>query len=404
MFSATVISGGRQVPRRRERQRQEHAHPRSSPASTRRRPAPAPTISAKASAPTPQLCASPQGRGGDLAGQDLALFPEMTVAENIAFDGLVGAPRLVNYRAIRGPARAALGKLGVELNLSAPLKSLSISGRQLVAIARALASDAKLSFMDEPAASLTQTETDHLLAVVRTPCPRLCAPWFLLSHRLAEVLDVWSRPIFCATDGWCVRRRGHDPVAVRRKLMTGKHGKPGRSPPATSAMRPIVIKTSGLTREGEYSDVNLTLRAGEGRQSHRLDRRPPHRTRAYAVRHVARRGWLGPPGSARRLREQSRSHRRRNRLRLRRDPLRRWVWCSRNPCANTVITMLKAITGAGGFIRQAKKSADKGVSEFAIKIGAFRKTPCRRCRAAIAAARRDLQDQFVGSPNASSPS
>ena len=49
--------------------------------------------------------------------QDLALFPEMTVAENIAFDGLVGAPRLVNYRAIRETARA---KLGVELDLSAP--------------------------------------------------------------------------------------------------------------------------------------------------------------------------------------------------------------------------------------------------------------------------------------------
>ena len=67
--------------------------------------------------PTPQLA---RRKGVAVIWQDLPLFPEMTVAENIAFDGLVGAPRLVNYRAIRETARAALAKLGVELDLSAP--------------------------------------------------------------------------------------------------------------------------------------------------------------------------------------------------------------------------------------------------------------------------------------------
>ena len=54
--------------------------------------------------PTPQLA---RRKGVAVIWQDLALFPEMTVAENIAFDGLVGSPRLVNYRAIRETARAA---------------------------------------------------------------------------------------------------------------------------------------------------------------------------------------------------------------------------------------------------------------------------------------------------------
>ncbi|HEY5088509.1 MAG TPA: ATP-binding cassette domain-containing protein, partial [Polyangia bacterium] len=119
----------------------------------------------RVAAPTPPLART---NGVAVIWQDLALFPEMTVAENIAFDGLVGAPRLVNYRAIRETARAALAKLGVELDLGARLNKLTISGRQLVAIARALAIDAKLIFMDEPTASLTQAETDHLLTVVRT--------------------------------------------------------------------------------------------------------------------------------------------------------------------------------------------------------------------------------------------
>ena len=140
-------------------------------------------------APTPQLA---RARGVAVIWQDLALFPEMTVAENIAFDGLVGSPRLVNYRVIRETARAALAKLGVELDLGARLNKLPISGRQLVAIARALASDARLIFMDEPTASLTQAETDRLLAIVRTLAASGIAVVFV-SHRLAEVLEVSSR-------------------------------------------------------------------------------------------------------------------------------------------------------------------------------------------------------------------
>ncbi|HEY6780141.1 MAG TPA: PfkB family carbohydrate kinase [Thermoleophilaceae bacterium] len=169
--------------------------------------------------PTPQLA---RRKGVAVIWQDLALFPEMTVAENIAFDGLVGAPRLVNYRAIRETARAALAKLGVELDLSAPLKSLPISGRQLVAIARALASDAKLVFMDEPTASLTQTETDHVLAVVRTLSASGVAVVFV-SHRLAEVLDVSSR-VTVLRDGRLVGVFDAAGMTQSRltELMTGK--------------------------------------------------------------------------------------------------------------------------------------------------------------------------------------
>ena len=118
------------------------------------------------SAPTPQIA---RARGVAVIWQDLALFPEMTVAENIAFDGLVGSPRLVNYRLIRETARAALAKLGVTLDLGARLNKLPISGRQLVAIARALASDARLIFMDEPTASLPTRPTICSLSCARLP-------------------------------------------------------------------------------------------------------------------------------------------------------------------------------------------------------------------------------------------
>ena len=89
--------------------------------------------------------------------QDLALFPEMSVAENIAFErNLGGKPRLVNHKAMRSEAAAILERLGVSIDLEAKVSSLSIANRQLVAVARALIADARLVFMDEPTASLSQ--------------------------------------------------------------------------------------------------------------------------------------------------------------------------------------------------------------------------------------------------------
>lgn len=68
----------------------------------------------------------------------MAWFPEMTVAENIAFDTLLGGrPQLVSYGAMRKTAEAALAKLGVDLDLEARRNTLPIAQRQMVAIARA---------------------------------------------------------------------------------------------------------------------------------------------------------------------------------------------------------------------------------------------------------------------------
>ena len=100
--------------------------------------------------------------------QDLALFPEMSVAENVAFERNLGRlPKLVNYAAMRTAARRILERLGVSLDLDATVRSLPIAQRQVVAIARALVADARLVFMDEPTASLSQAETDALLVIVR---------------------------------------------------------------------------------------------------------------------------------------------------------------------------------------------------------------------------------------------
>ena len=195
--------------------------------------------------------------------QDLALFPEMSVAENIAFEANLGRrPRLVDYRAMRTSARRILERLGVDLDLDAPLRSLPIAQRQVVAIARALIGKATLVFMDEPTASLSQAETDALLAIVRRLSFEGIAVVFV-SHRLAEVLAVCTR-VTVLRDGRLVGTFPTEGMTQTRltELMTGKtfdYAVQNRD--LSSA--PVVLSVEGLSRAPEYEDVSFQIRKGE---------------------------------------------------------------------------------------------------------------------------------------------
>lgn len=204
-----------------------------------------------------------RARGIAVIWQDLALFPHMSVAENIVFDGMVGrTPRLVRRSAARERARASLDRLGVTLDLDAQLQTLPIARRQIVAIARALTGQARLVFMDEPTASLTQSETDALLGIVRTLKEQGVATVFV-SHRLAEVLDIAER-VTVLRDGKLVGVYPAEGMTQGRlgELMTGQ----SLEQSVTARDRrnaPPMLEVEGLTRAGEFEDVSLGVRAGE---------------------------------------------------------------------------------------------------------------------------------------------
>jgi simple sugar transport system ATP-binding protein len=195
--------------------------------------------------------------------QDLALFPEMTVAENIAFEQNLGPrPRLVNYRQMKVAARRMLERLGVSIDLGRSVRSLSIAQRQIVAIARALVADARLVFMDEPTASLSHAETEALLTIVRRLSADGIAVVFV-SHRLAEVLNVCTR-VTVLRDGQYV---GTFPTAGMTQtrlteLMTGRTFDYAVRTTDLSAA-PAVLQVNGLTRRGEYDAVSFSVRKGE---------------------------------------------------------------------------------------------------------------------------------------------
>jgi simple sugar transport system ATP-binding protein len=303
--------------------------------------------------------------------QDLALFPEMTVAENIAFETLLGnRPRGVSYARLRAVAEAALARLDVQIDLEARLGALPIAQRQIVAIARALVSEARLIFMDEPTASLTQAETDALLSVVRTLSARGVAVVFV-SHRLAEVLEISSR-VTVLRDGRLVGVFPTEGMTQSRltELMTGTSLAQTVMAQDTANQRPV-LEVEGLSRKGEYEDISLTIRAGEvlgltgliGAGRTELCHTLFGMTRADRGR-IALNGRALQLGSNRDAVAEGIAYVSEDRLAL-------GLIQPQSIADNTVLSVLRKITGAGGLLSAQKKAAtvDHWIAELAVKIG-----------------------------------
>ena len=214
--------------------------------------------------PVPAMTPALARRAGiQVIWQDLALFPEMTVAENIAFEAVLGAgPRWVRHGRLRRLASETLARLGVSLDVDAPLREFPIAQRQIVAIARALTVAARVVFMDEPTASLTHTETERLLAIVRKLSGDGIAVVFV-SHRLAEVLAIAQR-VTVLRDGRLVGVYPAVSMSQSRltELMTGQTFEQ-RVNACDRGGAPVVLRVAGLSRRGDYDNVSFTIRQGE---------------------------------------------------------------------------------------------------------------------------------------------
>lgn len=194
--------------------------------------------------------------------QDLALFPDLTVAENISFDAFVSRPfgaRKVSDT--RKTAEDVISRIGIELDPNVRLGDLSIAKRQIVAICRVLAADARIIFMDEPTASLTRKETQALLAIVRKLSSEGISIVFV-SHRLAEVLDVCAR-VTILKDGKLVGTYPTEGMTQKRlsELMTGLELNEKQRP--KKDFGDTVLEVRKLSRTGEYQDISFSLHAGE---------------------------------------------------------------------------------------------------------------------------------------------
>jgi rhamnose transport system ATP-binding protein len=195
--------------------------------------------------------------------QEPTLFGDLSVAENVAMgrhptrrDGRV------DKVAMREQAEALFERLGVDIDPKRPARGLSIADQQLVEIAKALGSDARVIIMDEPTAALSGTEVARLFGVVRALREQGAAVLFV-SHRIDEVFALCQDATVLRDGGfvWSGQLSEQTPDGVVR-LMVGRE-LDALFPKQDVEAGDTVLSVRRLTREGVFTDVSFDVRAGE---------------------------------------------------------------------------------------------------------------------------------------------
>lgn len=196
--------------------------------------------------------------------QQPALFPDLSVAENIAL-GLepAGGWRRVRWGQRRQRARELLSRVGADIDPETPVQRLTMPEQQLVEIARALGAAARVLIMDEPTASLSEREVEQLLRVMRDLRGQGVGIVYI-SHRLDELFQVADR-VTVLRDGRSLGVRPMSDVdrAELIRLMVGREIS-AVFPKQTVPLGDTVLELSGVgCRDAGVRDVSLSLRAGE---------------------------------------------------------------------------------------------------------------------------------------------
>jgi ribose transport system ATP-binding protein len=204
-----------------------------------------------------------QKAGIGIAPQEVNLVPQLSVAENIILGAHSGRSGLVDWPATRKRAADCLHQIDDTIDPDAKVDSLSKAQQQLVQIARAVATSAQILIFDEPTAALTDRETEKLYGFIR----RFRAGGgsiFYISHRLEEILSLSDR-ISVLQDGRSIGEL--DPKTTTKEemidMMAGRHVQGTHQPQPFVERSEVVLRTNGLTRAGEFSNITFELHKGE---------------------------------------------------------------------------------------------------------------------------------------------
>lgn len=194
--------------------------------------------------------------------QELNLVPSMSVAENIFLGQKVGKSRtFVNLREMRNSAQKLVDNLGIDVDVSETVENLTVGKQQMVEIAKALSATAKVIVMDEPSASLSAAEVEHLFRMVRTLKERGVTVIYI-THRMDEIFEIADR-VTVLRDGRYIDTRNISDVTRKDliPLMVGRELSE-TYPQRTACSNKIVLETKNLTGNGDR-DISLYLRKGE---------------------------------------------------------------------------------------------------------------------------------------------
>ena len=205
-----------------------------------------------------------EAAGIAMVPQELDLFPDLTVVENL----FVGRARprtrfgTFDWASMRRQAAEAFERLNADLDIDASVGTLSGASAQMVEIARALMHDARIVILDEPTAALTEREAERLFGILAELTRRGVAILYI-SHRLDEIFEVADR-VTVMRDGERIHTGPTDELDMSR-LIQMMVGRPLNKlfHRTRHAAGETLLELRGLGRSGTFRNIGFTLRRGE---------------------------------------------------------------------------------------------------------------------------------------------
>ena len=216
-----------------------------------------------------------QQLGISIIYQEFNLMPNLSVMENIFVGREFGRYGLIDRATLRRQTQVLLDRLGVRLSPDAIVRDLSVAEQQMVEIAKALSLQVRVIIMDEPTSALSETEVQHLLAIMRDLKSDGIGVIFI-SHRLEEVLGICDRVTVLrdgknvgsiaaseATQDHLIRMmvgRSRNELFHSEERFTASAGAAAASQAAVPAPgQDVVLEVRGLTRRGTAIDAAATV-------------------------------------------------------------------------------------------------------------------------------------------------
>jgi ABC-type sugar transport system ATPase subunit len=195
--------------------------------------------------------------------QELAFCPNLTVAENLCLGALPRRFGLLSRARMREQARAMLREIESDIDVTVPISRLSTAQEQVVQIAGAVGTGARIIVMDEPTSSLSVAESEHLFHLLGHLKQRGITVIYV-SHRMEEIFKLCDT-VTVLRDGRHVAteriaRTNHERVVHQ---MVGREVEFKTPNHVALALGDEVLRVEKLTSPGKFRDINFVIRSGE---------------------------------------------------------------------------------------------------------------------------------------------
>lgn len=197
--------------------------------------------------------------------QDFALFPNLTIAENIAmYQTVREKAQLLNTRKIKETAEQALKKIQFSIDLDKYVYQLTVAEKQMVAICRAIVLNAKLLVMDEPTTALTKPEVEKLFNVARMLKDHGVSTLFV-THKLNEVYEICDCVTIMRNGQNVFESQKNEAIPAQEDMiyyMTGRKVENRRYNYLPVGHDPV-ISVKNYTLPGSFENINMDIFSGE---------------------------------------------------------------------------------------------------------------------------------------------